>query len=230
MCNKAPPVIYVSLGFIMRFGTLVFLLGVVAFPGLLLLVANVLIAERRSKPRFRIAIQGFIVYMLLASCAAGFLHTDLPPFARYNVFAQIMTVPTYAIRIRAVDALAREYDVDARVWEPQSAPELVTWLDFDLPVIPIQSQDRVGQYLLNQTNTARLRLLAGRPIGVFDRYLGPLTAPEHVMFKKYWRSSADVPPGPFKRIKVYREWWDQHKRAVDPNSYRFDLVYEYPRS
>ena len=174
-------------------------------------------------------IQAFILCLVVASCLAGFLHRDLPPFSRYNTFAQIMPVPTYAIRLRAAVADGKEYDIDARAWEPQSTAELVTWLDFEFPKLDPASQERVGKYLLEQANVGRTEVLAGQRLGVFSRYFGPLTAPQHVMFRKIWVSRGDVPQAPFERLMIYREWWDQHERALDPNRYRRDLIYEYPR-
>jgi hypothetical protein len=173
-------------------------------------------------------VQLFIVYTVVVSCAAGFLHSENWPFSRWNIFPLKAPDVVYAVRVRAVDASGVEYDIDHRAWEPFSTMELYTWLDFDFPNMDDRRRRRAATYLLEKTNAARMRALTGQPIGTFDRWFGVFTAPMHVLYRDLWTTPGQTPGNPFVGLRIYREWWNVQDRALDPKRVWRVSIYDFP--
>jgi hypothetical protein len=176
-------------------------------------------------------VNGFLVYVLAVSCTAGLMRWNLWPFSSW---AMMTRPPPPAVGpalpfswFYGVTADGREHPVDYRAWEPLSVSELLAWMDYRGSTLPAADQSRIGATLLRQANARREEALAGRNPGRFGRFLGPLQAPTHLLFRAEWRDSADVPPRPFVGIRWYRESWGIEKRRAEPSSYERMLGFEY---
>lgn len=169
----------------------------------------------------------FLAYAMVASTAAGLLHHEFWPFARWQIFAYRYQPPVEALQVRAVDAQGTEYDVDRHAWEPLSSLDLHAWLGKHLLTRTPAQQEVVGRYLLDQVNTVRARVRRGEPFRVFQRFLGPLSASLHILYTPIWSAPEDVPTQPFTGLRIYRDRWDVWARARDPQDVQRTLLYAY---
>ena len=131
-------------------------------------------------------------------------------------------------RIMGVDADGQEYDIDYRAWQPLSLEELISWLNFDFFRLEPSARDRVGRYFLDSANHAREQALSPDGLAYPNRWLGPFTAPTHMLHPPMWSSRGSVPRNSFAGIKIYEESWDLEERWGDPTRVTRTLAYEYP--
>ena len=68
-----------------------------------------------------------------------------------------------------------------------------------------------------------------KPPGRFARYLGPLTAPLHIVPRRHWERPTDVPAAPFTAIRFYWYRWNVEERRRAPDAVARELVFEYAR-
>lgn len=204
------------------------LLGAVAFAGFLGALCLVHLARAHPRRR-RTAIHVFLAYSLCASFGAGLAQRDLWPFARWPMAAGLASARGENTRIVAVDARGVEWPIDSRAWQPLGFDELNPWMHRSFPLLAPQARDRVASHLLLSAEHARRRARAGGPVGDFDRYLGPLAAPDFDLHPRLWSSGAGTPREPFERLRVYRESWDHEERRRDPRRVARVLFHEYPR-
>jgi hypothetical protein len=134
-----------------------------------------------------------------------------------------------APRIMGVDAEGQEYDIDYRAWQPLSPEELISWWNLHFFRLEPAAQDRVGRYLLDCSNRAREQALSPAGLAYPNRWLGPFTAPTHMLHPAIWSHRGNVPRNSFVRIKIYEESWDLEARRIDPTKVTRVLAYEYPR-
>jgi hypothetical protein len=205
--------------------TIVFL-GFVAF-GLLISGVGWFLAE----PAKRRLTNTFLMFVLLASFAAGLTQHNLWPFSSWPVLAMPMPASRRDLptpRIMGVDASGKEYDIDYRAWLPLSLEELHSWLNLRFFQLEPQAQDRVGKYFLDRSNRARNEALSPAGLAYPNRWLGPLTAPTHMLHPALWSHAGSVPRNAFVRLRIYEENWDLDARRQDPTQVTRVLAYEYP--
>lgn len=171
--------------------------------------------------------QRWIVVTLVFSLSAAVLHIELWPFSRWNIFSEKLHQPVYEVRVVGVDASGQEHSVDRRAFEPFASIDLYTWLDFHFAKLSIDEKKGAAKYLLAQMNRAREDARAGRRIGRFERYLGPGTAPVHILHAKIWQNPARVPAFAFVGMRIYVERWNVWERRENPSRVRRELRYEY---
>jgi hypothetical protein len=187
-------------------------------------------ARARDEAGRRRAVGVFVAFTLAAAVVPGLVQRSAWPFTAWTVFQLVLPPVVGGIRIVGVDAAGGEHLVDARAWEPLSAVELGAFLQHRLPGLGPADRAEVGRYLLDRANEGRARAAAGRRIGRFDRYLGPLAAPLHIVPRRHWDRPEAVPPGPFVRLRVYWERWDVEARRRDPGRFERDVLLEHPAS
>lgn len=204
------------------------LLGALLFTGFVAVSLFAAWLGRDPDQRQR-GVRVFVAYAMLVSTAAGLLHRELWPFSRWQLFAYRYRPPIEALQIRVVDARSTDYDVDRRAWEPMSSLDLHTWLLRHFLALDPEQQGVVARYLLQQANAARDRAHRGERIGVFDRLLGPLRAPLHVVHSPIWSAPGGPPGGPFTGLRIYRDRWDVWARARNPREVERTLWYAYDR-
>lgn len=204
------------------------LLGALCFVGFLAALCLVHLARADTRRR-RAAVHTLLVYSLCASFGAGLAQRDLWPFARWPMAAGLASARGENTRMVAVDARGVEWPIDSRAWQPLGFDELNPWMHRSFPALAPESRDRVARHLLGVAEQARRRARAGGRVGDFDRYLGPLAAPDFDLHPRLWSSGAGTPPEPFERLRVYREGWDHEERRRDAGRVARELFHEYPR-
>jgi hypothetical protein len=194
-----------------------------------------LVRAQRASPddlRARRRASALVLYALAVSLAAGLTQRDLWPFSSWSMMVAVrrpdVGEPSRPLRLVGVDADGAEHVVDARAWQPLAFEELVAWLNVKFPALAAPPRERVGRYLLERAEAARVRVRAGGAAGSFNRILGPFTAPTHILHPALWASPEDAPPKPFVRMRVYGERWNVEARRRDPALVTRALVYEYP--
>jgi hypothetical protein len=202
--------------------------GGACFLGLVVMAVLVVRAERTGdRARHRRAVVRFIAYAVAASFASGLTQRDLWPFAKWPMAGGRADAVAANTRIKAVDAGGAEHDIDYRAWQPLAFDDLVPWMHRTFDRLPPESQARIAEHLLRLAEQGRARARAGRGPGYFDRYLGPLAAPDFDLHPRRWRSPAETPALPFAALRVYRERWNQEERRLDPARVERSLAFEY---
>lgn len=191
-------------------------------------------ASRRFRPEWNRhrAINAFLLVSMLVSFAAGLTQHNMWPFSSWPVLAMKFPASTRDLptpRIVSTDAKGNEYDIDYRAWQPLSPEELISWLNTSFFQLDPMARDRVGSYLLDGANRARERALSPTGLAYPNRWLGPLTAPTHMLHPALWSHSENVPPNSFVGLRIYEESWDLDERLRDPARVTRVLVYEYMR-
>jgi hypothetical protein len=174
----------------------------------------------------------FLFYTLLVSFAAGLTQHNMWPFSSWPVLAMPLPAATRDLptpRIMGVDASGNEYDIDYRAWRPLSLEELQSWLGLNFFRLEPAAQDRVGNFFLRRANSAREEAIGPRGLSYPNRWLGPLTAPTHMLHPALWSNRGRVPPNSFVALRIYEESWNLEARRVDPSKVTRVLAYEYPR-
>jgi hypothetical protein len=199
--------------------------GAVGFVGFLLAVMAVAAAER-LRPAWRpTAVNALLLYTMAVSSAAGLAQRDAWPFAKWPMAGGLADAEAENTRLVAVDAAGAEHSIDYRAWQPLGFDELNPWMHRTFPRLSPAEQQRVAAFLLAVAEGSRQRAAAGRGVGYFHRYLGPLAAPNFDLHPESWRAGA--PPVPFRGLRVYRERWNQERRRRDPAQVERRLAYEY---
>ncbi|PYX84256.1 MAG: hypothetical protein DMG70_06985 [Acidobacteria bacterium] len=201
----------------------------VGFVGLGLLAATG--GRFLAEPAKRRLTNAFLAFALTVSFAAGLTQHNLWPFSSWPVLAMPMPAATFDLptpRIVGVDANGNEYDIDYRAWQPLSLEELTSWLNLHFFHLDRASEDRVGKFFLDRANRAREQALAPSGLAYPNRWLGPLTAPTHILHPAIWSRAGRVPRNCFVRLRIYQESWDLEARRLDPAKLTRVLAYEYP--
>ena len=121
-----------------------------------------------------------------------------------------------------------EYDIDYRAWRPLSLEELTSWPNLHFFQLDPEAQDRVGKYFLDRSERAREEALSPSGLAYPNRWLGPLTAPTHLLHPAIWSQTGRVPRNSFVGLRIYEESWDLGALRRDPAQVKRLLVYEYP--
>jgi hypothetical protein len=204
----------------------------IAFAGFVVFGLLVIVAGRFAPPPIkRRFTHAFLGFALLASFTAGLTQHNMWPFSSWPVLAYPMrctTLDSPSPRIMAVDAGGREYNIDYRAWNPISLEELLSWLNLHFSHLDPAEQDRVGKYFLDRANSARQDALSPQGLAYPNRWLGPLTAPTHMLHPAIWSQVETVPRSSFVAIRIYNESWDLDARRLDPSKVTRVLAYEYP--
>jgi hypothetical protein len=189
-------------------------------------------ASSRFRPGWnsRRSINVFLFVSLLVSFAAGLTQHNMWPFSSWPVLA--MPMPAFTrdlptLRIVAVDAMGNEYDIDYRAWKPLALEELTSWMKSNFFQLDPIARDRAGSYLLDCANRAREQGLSPAGLAYPNRWLGPLTAPTHLLHPAIWSRSESVPRNSFIGLRIYKESWDLEERLHDPTRVTRELAYEY---
>lgn len=193
----------------------------------------VLTASERflSEPARRKLTNRFLAFSLLVSFAAGLTHRNMWPFSSWPVLAMPMPAATRDLptpRMIGVDARGDEYDIDYRTWQPLSLEELHSWLNLNFFRLDPAAQDRVGTYFLDCANRAREQALSPSGLPYPNRWLGPLTAPTHILHPAIWSDQKRVPSQRFVQLRIYEESWDLEARLLDPSKVTRALAYQFP--
>jgi hypothetical protein len=172
----------------------------------------------------------FLVYVLIVSFSAGLTQHNLWPFSSWPVLAMPQPATNSPTpRIVAADWEGNEYDIDYRAWRPLSLEELVSWLKLHFFELDPAARDRAGSYLLPRANYAREQALSPGGLAYPNRWLGPLTAPTHMLHPAIWSHPESVPRNSFSKLRIYEESWDTEARRRDPAKFTRVLIYEYVR-
>jgi hypothetical protein len=185
-----------------------------------------------TEPARRQLTNAFLLLVLGVSFAAGLTQHNLWPFSSWPVLAY--AVPTGGRypplpRIVGFDASGKEYDIDYRAWQPLSLEELLSWVRLSFAGLDPAARDRVGRYLLERSNRAREQALSPAGLTFANRWLGPLTAPTHMLHPAIWSHPESVPHNSFIGLRIYDESWDLEERSRDPQKVTRVLTYEYRR-
>ena len=172
----------------------------------------------------------FIGIVLLVTFAAGLSQRDMWPFSSWTMMVGVTppasrSLPT--LRIVGVDANGTEHEIDYRAWNPLSLEELYAWQNRRFFKMDPASQDNVASYLLQLSDRARERALSPGGLNFPNRWLGPLTAPTHVLHPSIWAHADGVPRNRFVGLRIYQESWDlEASRSAPAKSARL-LAYQF---
>jgi hypothetical protein len=191
------------------------------FVGFLLAALAVAVAPPGRRRR---AVNALLLYSMLVSFGAGLSQHDAWPFAKWPMAGGLADVDASNTRVVGVDASGVEHAIDYRAWQPLGFDELNPWMHRTFPRLPRAEQERVAAFLRDLAERARQRAQAGRGVGYFHRFLGPLAAPYFDLHPGAW--DAGVPAQPFSGLRVYRESWNQEERRRDPARVTRRLVYD----
>jgi len=162
----------------------------------------------RSTLTRRRAVNALLVFTLGISMAAGLSRRELWPFSAWSMIPDVRSPEVGHARVFAIGADGQEYVVDSRSWHPLQWEELIAWLDLRFTTLTPAEQDEASRWLLDRANAGRVQARDGRRVGYLHRFLGPLTAPEHMLHPTVWSRPDDAPPEPFVGVRVIREWWN----------------------
>lgn len=210
------------------------MLNILSAISFLAFVASGLIATAgqrwAAEPTRRSLTNLFIGIVLFVTFGAGFSQRDMWPFSSWAMMVGLTPPATRSLptlRIVGVDANGNEYDIDYRAWHPLSLEELYTWMGRHFFKMGPVSQDHVASYLLQVANHGRERALSQGSLGLSNPWLGPLTAPTHVLHPAIWSHADAVPRNPFVGLRIYQESWDLETSESAPTKNMRALAYEY---
>jgi hypothetical protein len=207
------------------------ILGAFSFLGFVAVGVLVVVWGRflSTMPRRRLT-NFFLLLVLLISFGAGLTQHDLWPFSSWPVLAFPWPAdgnhPPFP-RIMAVDAAGKEYDIDYRAWRPLALEELHSWINLHFAQLDPVARDRVGAFLLSQSNRAREQALSSAGLPYPNRWFGPLTAPTHMMHPAIWSRPESVPRNSFVELRIYQESWNLEERRHDPQKVTRVLIFDY---
>lgn len=169
-----------------------------AFVALAVFVAAGDDRSRRSRVSLLLAFTAAVTF------AAGLGQRDAWPFSSWPLAASAPGRSVTYSTIAAVDAGGGEHAIDYRAWQPLGFDELLSWIQLEFPKLTRAEQDEAALHLLGLAEAARARAAAGGRVGYFDRFLGPLTAPDFLLHPRLWPSDP-VPAERFVGLRVYSE-------------------------
>ena len=175
------------------------------------------------------AINAFLLYTLAVSFGAGLFQREMWPFSTWPLVAGIQGPAAHHSRIVAVDRAGVEHNVDYRAWQPFVVEELQAWADKRLLRLGHEDRARAAEFMVQLAERGRQAASAGRTVGYFDRFWGPLAAPYFLLHPKRWSSPGVTPREPLVGIRVYSESWDLQQRRTAPSAVQRSLVFEYLR-
>jgi hypothetical protein len=201
----------------------------VAFVG-----SGLLVAAGRGFPAGwdrRRSINVFLFVSLFVSFMSGLSTRDMWPFSSWKMMTGLVppatrTLPT--LNIVGVDASGNEYEIDYRAWKPLSPEELDSWLRHNFYELDLAARNRATSFLLQLSNAAREQAISTDGLAFLNRWLGPLTAPTHLLHPAIWSHAQNVPHSRFVRLRIYEESWDLEARRYAPATITRVLAYEYP--
>ena len=172
----------------------------------------------------------FLWVSLFVSSVAGFSQHDMWPFSSWKMMTGLtppatLTLPT--LSILGIDSSGNEHEIDFRAWTPLSPEELNSWLRHNFFELDSEARDRAGNYLLARSNYARERALSSRGLAYTNRWLGPFTAPTHLLHPAMWSDEEKVPRTPFVGLRIYEDSWDLEKRRVKDGPITRVRTFEY---
>jgi hypothetical protein len=171
-------------------------LAFAAFVALALFAAAGDATRRRSRASLLLGFAAMVTF------AAGLGQRDAWPFSAWPLAASAPGRSVTYSTIVAVDAGGAEHAIDYRAWQPLGFDELLSWIQLELPKLPRPEQDEAARYLLDLAEAARARAVAEGRVGYFDRFLGPLTAPDFLLHPRLW---LPAPAERFVGLRVYSE-------------------------
>jgi hypothetical protein len=175
------------------------------------------------------AINAFLLYTLAVSFGAGVLQREMWPFSTWPLVAGIQGPVAHQSRLVAIDRAGVEHNVDYRAWQPFVWEELLAWANRGLLRLGPEDRVQVAEFIVQLAERGRQAAIAGRTVGYFGRFWGPLTAPYFLLHPKWWSSPATTPREPLVGIRVYRESWNLEQRRTAPSAVQRSLVFEYLR-
>ncbi len=177
----------------------------------------------------RRAVNAFVLYTLSVSFAAGLFQREMWPFSTWPLVAGIQGPNARHSRLMVVDRTGGEHDVDYRALQPFVLEELLGWAEGRLLRLRSEDRDRGAEFIVQLAERGRQDARAGRTVGYFDRWWGPLAAPYFLLHPKWWRSPATTPMEPIVGLRLYRESWNLQERRTAPSAVQRSLVFEYLR-
>ena len=194
-------------------------LAFAAFVGLGLFAAAGDATRRRSRVGLLLGFTAAVTF------AAGLGQRDAWPFSSWPLAASAPGHSVTYSTIEAVDARGAEHAIDYRAWQPLGFDELLSWIQLEFPKLPRPEQDAAARYLLGLAENARARAVSEGRVGYFDRFLGPLVAPDFLLHPRLW---PEAPAERFVGLRVYSETLVLEAPARGGGVAKRVLDYEYP--
>jgi hypothetical protein len=191
--------------------------------GFVTFVSLALWTFRRPDDRRRATI--FIGFVLIACAAAGVTQVEAWPFTTWALVHHVRSPEMTSWEMQACDETGRFFDVDPRVLQPMQPEEFGAWLFAHRERLSNEERERVLDELLQRAEEGRRQFLKGR-FPPNDWLFGNLSAPAHFRARRLWHTAADVPQGPFMRLRIVGLHWDVDERERDPHAVRVDVMME----
>lgn len=177
-------------------------------------------------------INALLLVALFVSFGSGLSQRDMWPFSSWKMMTGLTPPATPALPTLSfvgVDASGKEYDIDYRAWKPLSPEELDSWLRHNFFQLDSAARDRVASYLLQLSNDAREEALSTAGLASVNRWLGPLTAPTHLLHPAIWSHVDRVPRNPFVGLRIYEDSWNLEERRLTNARITRVRAFEYLR-
>lgn len=177
----------------------------------------------RDVQRRRRGINTLLGFVLVVSAAVGLAQRDAWPFTNYYLVAWLSSDDQVIEKgeLRGLDAGGREWPIDPLAWAPVTPLTLQVWFTRVFMALPPARQDATLAFLLERAESSRRRLAQGQWIGP-QRLLGPLAAPDWLLFKR----PTAIPP-PYVGVRAYWVAWRPNEKLVDFTRVRETLLGEY---
>jgi hypothetical protein len=162
--------------------------------------------RRGDAPGASAPLRMLIGYVIAVSMFAGLSEKDLWPFAAWHYVSYAAGDSGDFYRLVGVDAGGREHRLDTRTFEPLEFFQVVGYLEHDIADMPRAQQTELLDFLLRFAQEGLARAHAGRPVGTFTRFLGPLSAPVFQLAGTPW-ADRDNLPAELTALRLYRVYW-----------------------
>jgi hypothetical protein len=178
-------------------------LPILVFVGFIVLTLRVRCGD---SPGTSAPLRMLIFYVVVVSMCAGLARKDLWPFAAWRYVSYAIGDTGSFLRVVSVDEHGREHPLDARAFEPLELAELSGYLSYGIERMPREQRIELLQFLLQRAQQGLAETRAGRPVGTFARFLGPLSAPVFQFEATPW-ADRDQLPQELVELRVYRVHW-----------------------
>jgi hypothetical protein len=163
-----------------------------------------LFVRKGDRPGESAPLKIFVVYVIAVSMYVGLSRNDLWPFAAWRYVSYAVGQEGSFMTLVGVDEKGNEHQLDTRTFEPLEFTSVMSAIGrrLDHPEAP---PNELLNFLLKLTQDGLARAHAGQPIGRFERFLGPFSAP--VFHVPVLWSDPEKLPHQIDELRVYHITW-----------------------
>ncbi len=168
-------------------------------------------AWSRGEERRRRWARLIVAYVAVITTAIGIIQIDAWPFTNWALVHTLRKTLLHSYEIEGVDAAGRTWTVDKSIFQPMAQEEIAASLG-EVPAMDEQGKRDIARWLYDRVERSRERVLRGEAFPPNDYLFGSLSAPYHFEVNARWRKPSDVPPQPFRIVRMVFITWDINDR------------------